>query len=126
MYTYHREVARLALREDHSMWDTLQLKGPRKKAIPQWLAQVQAFYNNIGRVAAQMEHRGVTEAELMQTKEMVEASAAIRIRQAYNKSKKESAVEQKKKLLHELQEWIRIYDYIAKVALKDNAQQLEA
>lgn len=51
---YHREVAKLVLREDHSTWDrdTLQLKVPRKRAIPQWLAQIQAFYNNIGRVAA--------------------------------------------------------------------------
>ena len=97
-FEYHREVARLALRDDRSLWDTLQLIGPRKRNIAPWLQQVQAFYGNIHRVTEAMNFRRVPQEELEQGQAMVEAAAALRIRQAYSKGESQSATDQKKRI----------------------------
>lgn len=125
-YEYHLNVARLALRDDRSLWDTLQLKGARKQNIGLWFKQLHAFYGNIHRVAEAMSFRGVSREELGQVQAMVEAAAALRVQQAYNRSEAQSATEQKKKLKRELDLWMRDFIYIARFVTKDNAQQLES
>ena len=125
-YGYHREIARLALRDDTTLWDTLQLKGARKKAIAPWLRQVQAFYGNIHRVMEGMNFRGVSQEELEQVQAMVEAAAALRIRQASKKGESQSATEQKQKMRKELDAWMKDFLYIARFVAKDDMQQLEA
>ncbi len=126
LYEYHLEVARLALREDSSLWDTLQLKGRRQHTIAPWLEQVQAFYSNIHRVAEPMSFRGVSQQELEQAQAMVEAAAALRIRQASKKGESQSATAQKKKMKKALDLWMKDFLYIARFVAKDDMQQLEA
>ena len=124
-YVYHREIARLALRDDLTLWDMLQLKGARKKTIAAWLQQVQAFYGNIHRVMEAMNFRGVSQEELEQVQAMVEAAATLRIRQASKKGEAQSAAEQKKKIKKELDLWMRDFLYIARFVAKEDMQQLE-
>ncbi len=125
-YAYHLEVARLALREDSSLWDMLQLKGVRKRTVAGWLQQVQAFYGNIHRVMEAMNFRGVSQEELAQVQAMVEAAATLRIRQASKKGESQSATAQKKKMKAALDLWMKDFFYIARFVAKDDMQQLEA
>ena len=125
-FDYHRQVARLALRDDATLWDMLQLNGARKRTVASWLQQAQAFYGNIHRVMEAMNFRGVSQEELEQVRAMVEAAANLRVRQASKKGDSQSAAAQKKKLIKELDVWMRDFLYIARFAAKDDAQQLEA
>ena len=125
-YNYHLDVARLALRDDYSLWDVLQLKGARKKTIAGWLLQAEAFYNNIDRAMPEMNFRGVSQEELEQVRAMVEAAAALRVRQATKKGASQSATAQKTKMKKELAAWMRDFIYIARFVTKDNVQQLES
>ena len=125
-YIYHLAVAKLALRNERSWWDTLQLTGRRKTNVAEWLGQVQSFYQNITRVASQMRKRGVTLEELQQTAEMVAAAADLRVQQASKRSEAQSATQQRRAAMDELTAWMQDFRYITKYALKDNPQQLEA
>lgn len=125
-YDYHLQVARLALRDDATLWDVLQLNGPRKRTIASWLLQVQAFYNNIQQVLEAMNFRGVSKEELEQVQAMVEAAATLRIRQASKKGATQSATARKTQMRKELNVWMRDFLYIARFAAKEDAQQLEA
>ena len=126
MYAYHLQVARLALRDDATLWDVLQLNGARKKSIASWLLQVQAFYDNVPQVMEAMNFRGVSKEELEQGRAMVEAAAALRIRQASKKGATQSATARKTEMRKELNVWMRDFLYIARFAAKEDAQQLEA
>ncbi len=125
-YDYHLQVARLALRDDATLWDVLQLNGARKKTVASWLLQVQAFYDNIHQVMAAMNFRGVSKEELEQVQAMVAAAATLRIRQASKKGATQSATAQKTQMRKELKVWMRDFLYIARFVTKEDAQQLEA
>ncbi len=126
IYHHHLDIAKYVLQNDRRLWDTLQLEGPRKTTIPGWLSQTKAFYSNVHRVAAQMDQRGVSLSELTQTKEMLEAAAELRIKQAYKMGDKQSATEQKQLLKQKLDAWMSDFYYIVKFALKDDKQMLES
>ncbi len=125
-YSYHRATAQLALRHERSWWDTLQLTAPTKKTVAEWLGQVQSFYQNITRVAPQMRKHGVTLEELQQTSEMIAAAIDLRVQQASKRSEAQSATQKRKAAMAELTAWLQDFRYIAKYALKDDPQQLEA
>lgn len=126
IYRNHLDVAKYVLQNDRRLWDTLQLQGARKTSIPGWLSQTKAFYSNIQRVAEQMSQRGVTAEELMQTKEMLEAAAALRIRKAHTMGDKQSATEQKQAMRKKLDAWMSDYFYIIRFALKEDKQMMES
>lgn len=126
LYMYHVSIARLALIDRHDMWDVLRLNGRRKTDIAGWLEQVRAFYGNINQVADIMAKYNVGPEELARAREMVVAVADFRIHQVLGKSEAQQATQQRRRLRQQLQQWMRNYIYIARFALKDDEQQLEA
>lgn len=125
-YLYHLSVAKIALRNDSTLWDVLQLNGRRETTVAGWFSQVQDFYDNIDTVAAAMKKHGVTAAELNQNREKIAAAAQLRVAQAQKKGEAQSATQERKRALAELKQWEQDFRYLAKFALKDNPQQLEA
>lgn len=125
-YLYHLSVAKIALRNDLSLWDVLQLNGRRETTVAGWFNQVRAFYDNIALASAAMKKHGVSAAELTQTRQMLEVAVQLRVDQAQKKSETQSATQERQRLLAELQRWESDLRYLAKFALKDDPQQLEA
>ena len=125
-YSYHRAIAKLALRHEQSWWDTLHLTRRPKASVAEWLEQMQSFYQNITRVAPQMSKQGVTLEELQQAAEMVATATDLRVQQASKRSEAQSASQKRRAAMAELNAWMQDFRYIAKYALKDDPQQLEA
>lgn len=125
-YMRHLSFARLALKEDLKLWDVLHLKGPRKESFAGWIKQVKAFYNNIHRIQPIMEQHGITAAEIEQTKTMMTSLSDFRVQQKSSKSDKQRATGQRQAALKALHQWMHDFLYIARHALKDDKQQLEA
>lgn len=125
-YAYHRAVAKLALRNEPHWWDTLHLGKQRNLTVAEWMRQVQSFYQNITRVAPQMRKQGVPPEELQQAAEMVAAAADLRLQQASQRSVAQSATQKRQAAMAALNTWMQDFRYIAKYALKDDPQQLEA
>ena len=125
-YTYHFNVAKIALRNDLTLWDVLQLNGRRDTTMAGWFNQVQAFYDNIALATAATKKQGVSADELTQVRQKLTVAAQLRITQAQKKGETQSATHQRQRLLSELQQWASDLRYLAKYALKDDPQQLEA
>jgi len=125
-YMRHLSIVRLDLDPQSEYWDVLKIKGPRKQTISGWLGQVTAFYDNIGRVQDILDKHGITEAEVAQAKAMIEAIDAYQVRQSKGKSERQQASVESRKALKAMQKWRSDFFYIARHALQDNKQQLEA
>jgi len=126
LYMQHLSIARVALHQQPEVWDVLKMHGKRKENMAGWLAQVKAFYNNFHRVQATLEKYNITADEVAQAQTMIEAIVSLRVQQSYGKSEKQRATEQCKEAIRDLQQWMRDFLYIARYALKDEKQQLEA
>ena len=126
LYMRHLSIVRIALSQQIELWDVLKLEGARKKNFSGWLGQVNAFYGNISRVQEVIEKHGITQAEIAQVQEMIKAISQFRVEQLNGKSEKEQATKKRKAALKSLQGWMRDFLYIARHALKDDPQQLEA
>ena len=125
-YLYHLSIAKIALRNDLSLWDVLQLNGRRETTVAGWFNQVRAFYDNIALASASMKKHGVSAEELTQSRQMLEVAVQLRVDQAQKKSETQSATQERQRLVAELQRWESDLRYLAKFALKDDPQQLEA
>lgn len=125
-YLYHLSVAKIGLRDDRSLWDVLQLHGRRQTTVAGWFNQVRSFYANIALASAAMKKHGVTAQELTQTRQKIETAAQSRVTQAQKRSETQTATQQRQQLLAQLQQWESDLRYLAKFALKDDPQQLEA
>ena len=126
LYIRHLSLIRLDLDPQSEYWDVLQLKGVRKQTISGWLGQVTTFYDNMGRVQDILNKHNITPEEIAQAQAMLAAIAAFRVRQSQGKSEKQQASQQRQEAVKKLQRWMRDFLYIARHALKDDKQQLEA
>ncbi len=126
IYIKHLKLARIALEDHSNFWDLLKLEGERHQALPNWLDQVGSFYFNYERVADILASYNITQEEVEQVKAMLEAIQDYRVAQSMSKSHAQEATRQRNKVSRELDEWMQEFMYVAKLALKDNPQYLEA
>jgi hypothetical protein len=126
IYVRHLSFTRLALPEKNKLWDVLKLHGSRKERFAGWIKQVKAFYNNIHRVQPVLEQHGITAEEIAQAKTMVAAIGSFRVQQKGGKRDKQKATKQRQAALKALQVWMHDFLYIARHALKDDKEQMEA
>ena len=125
-YMRHIAIVRLDLDPKSELWDVLKLIGPREQSIAGWLVQVSAFYNNLNRVQEILDAHRITAEEIAQIQAMIQAIDAHQLGQSKGKSEKQRATKQREKALKEVQEWMADFLYIARHALKDDKQLMEA
>lgn len=125
-YIKHVKIARMAIPHNRELWRILDLSGTRKRNIAGWLYQAEAFYMNIGQVEGALAHFGVTSEELAQAKAMMEAVAAARVKRFGSASDAQLAKKERDDALTALNDWYRKFIVIARVALDQNPQMLEA
>ncbi len=126
LYGEHRTLARLACKNQPMLWDTLNLSGSRKLPWANWLAQVQQFYTNALPHADTLAKYTMSRAALIEAQRLVEHVASLDILRQQTKSQLQVLSAQKQAALKELEQWLRRFYRVAKVALKDEPQYLEA
>ncbi|MEK6481531.1 hypothetical protein WJR50_28565 [Catalinimonas sp. 4WD22] len=125
-YVKHLRVARVALESHKDLWDLLKIEGPRKVSLPEWLGQVKAFYYHYDRAADILKQFNITRSEVDQTIAMIEAIEDYRVQQALNRSHAQEATQRRDQFSRELDKWMSEFMYVARLALKDHPQYLEA
>ncbi|WPP51563.1 hypothetical protein [Catalinimonas niigatensis] len=125
-YVRHLKVARVALEGRSDLWDLLKIEGPRKLSLPEWLGQVKAFYYHYDRAADILKKYNISRAEVEQTIAMIEAIEDFRVQQSLSRSHAQEATEKRDQYSHALDQWMSEFMYVAKLALKDSPQSLEA
>ncbi len=125
-YVKHRKVARVALEGRRDLWDLLKIEGARKLSLPEWLGQVKAFYYHYDRAADILKKYNITRSEVDQTIAMIEAIEDYRVQQSLSRSRAQEATQKRDEFTRELDQWMSEFMYVAKLALKDSPQSMEA
>jgi hypothetical protein len=128
-YMTHLKIARIALRGDAGANATLQLGGRRKTTQDGWLAQAKSFYQQLlGNDAwvAAMAKFGQQRERLETALAAIEAAEAAWIHQQKEEGEAQDATPRRNAALDDAEEWVSDYLEIAKIALAENPQQLEA
>lgn len=128
VYMRHLRVARIAFKEDDDAQQQLALAGRRERALAGWIVQVRQFYTNaLGdeEVRAALGQFGITSDALEAGLALVDGVAAAKARQQRRKGDALDATEARNEALRALDEWMRDFTAIARVALEEEPQLLE-
>ena len=128
-YIPHVLIARIAFKKNIRAYQSLELSGKRKKSIAASIAQARTFYTNANGEAsykAALLPFGINDAKLTRGLALVNAAIA-----ALNTAKEEAAqaqeaTELRDQALDTLEEWTSDFITIARIALADHPQKLEA
>ncbi len=125
LFVEHVGAARFAFRHDPEVLNALNI---RKISNNQWtwIAQAEAFYQQITAHIEKMLPFGFTAEELEQSKASVEALQALRDDRMLKKGDAENCTVNKNEAAKQLRSWVREFHAAARLALKDQPQKLEA
>ncbi|MEM8966548.1 MAG: hypothetical protein AAGE93_09025 [Bacteroidota bacterium] len=124
-YAEHRAVAKAIFRKDPATLERLRLSQALPKRINDILDQAEDFYQELGE-GKEMAKLGVKADELNQAKAMVSTLVQLRERRLQCKGAAESSTQKRNQALADLRTWQQEFSRVAKMALKDDPQLLEA
>ncbi|MGB3585985.1 MAG: hypothetical protein WBA23_05575, partial [Tunicatimonas sp.] len=126
MYQEHLALARVALKEDITAGNVLRLWGARQRNVAGWLSQVSEFYTHASRYSDILSQYAISSAEIAQGQAMIRTIQEARVLQARHRSDAQIATQHRRQSINQLRTWIREFNAITRVALKDEPQYLEA
>jgi len=128
-YTMHRKLAQLALKKSPEQQNSLGLNETKKESLSGWLGQGLIFYRNIlgDPVAiAALGRFNIDEAALLEGQALIQGVADQNATQEKEKYEAQQATKDRDAALDALDEFMVDYREVAKIALADKPQQLEA
>ncbi|MEK6478443.1 hypothetical protein WJR50_12945 [Catalinimonas sp. 4WD22] len=96
------------------------------RSVKVWVQQANFFYTKAEEYADILSAQGLSAEVLAQTKAMVQAVADARNQRMMRKGEAEEATRMRNESIKALKIWMRDFRYIARIALKDSPQLLEA
>ena len=124
LFQVHLETARLAYKREAGYTDTLSLTQGRSKAIADLLAQARTFYAHIP--VALMARYHVPQKELTEAGRLATRVMELLALQRKTQAQVQTLTQTRKAAMAELKTWMRTFLTIAKLALREHPQQLEA
>lgn len=125
LFRKHVDTVRLAFREDEVTLAKFRVSSISRKKDA-WQLQASYFYTKAILHADVLAGYQLSQEELAQNQASVEALIAIRNRRLQKKGEAEEATQQRNKVMKELNAWMKEFRTIARLALKDSPQLLEA
>ena len=129
LYMQHVKLARMALKNDPGLSESLQLQGERKKTIGEWINQAGIFYENAlasAEIKAALSSFGIDETALERGKALVNEVVKAQAIQLKEMGEAQSATLAKDKAMKALDEWVSGLRAVARIAITDDPQLLEA
>jgi hypothetical protein len=128
LYIITLKVTRVAFRKLPGRLQEVHATGRRRRSLSGWLDDARIMYANLETPAmlAEMEKFGYTAARLQQEREQVEAIAALHGKQLQESGVAQQLTVDRDKLIDELCSWYSDFRAIARAALYENPQALEA
>ncbi|UXP32943.1 hypothetical protein N6H18_03105 [Reichenbachiella agarivorans] len=127
-YIKHVKIARIALKNERGIWQSLQINGRRKKSQSGWVSQATVFYLNAlsnPDVLTAMNQFGVSQEVLASTQLLVQDVANKLSIQLKETGEAQDATIKRDEALDLLMDWMSDFKAIARIALEDDAQLLE-
>ena len=124
-FSHHVATVRLAFRNDPSTLAKFQVNRVATKQN-EWQAQARYFYTKAAGYAEVLAGYQLPQSELAQNQASVEALMALRNRRLQLKGEAEEATRTRDLGMQALRRWMREFYSIARLALQDSPQLLEA
>ncbi len=125
-YMEHVKVAREAFRKEPALKRQLQIDRAIPKRLSLWLPMAQSFYTKLAEVHSQMTRYAITVEEISQARMMVASIQGQREGKLAKKGEAENTTHQRDLAQKEMRAWMKDFYSVARVALKDSPQLLEA
>jgi hypothetical protein len=129
VYMLHRKKGKVVFRKDASVLNSLGLTGSLPRVYVKWLEAVKKFYSTaIGEseIETELARLKVTPIELQDTVALIAALESARAEYLKEKGESQDATKLKDAAFIELDDWMREFYAVAKIALEDNPQLLES
>jgi hypothetical protein len=122
------KLSRIALQEDYAAYLKLGLAGGRKTNLSGWLVQARQFYDNALKdtaTMAKLKKFGGTQAKIEAGKALIETVERKKQEKEIESGEAQQATVERDMAVEELQQWMRNFKAIARIALEDKPQLLE-
>lgn len=129
VYGLHRKKGKVVFRKDETTLKNLGLKGSLPQAYIKWLETIKKFYSTaIGNteIETKLARLKVTPTELQDTVALIAELETNRSEYLKEKGESQDATKLKDAAFGELDDWMREFYAVAKIALEDNPQLLES
>jgi hypothetical protein len=128
-YSAHRTLARLAFHSEPDRRVALLLHTPKKRILDPWLGQAGVFYQNLlgdSEMLAAMARYNITADLLAEAQTAVTQVALLNAAQKKEKANAQQGTRQRDAALDALNAWYVEFRTVARLALADDPQLLEA
>jgi hypothetical protein len=128
-YSLHRKKAKVLFRKNLETLERLDLDGSLPRAYIPWLETVQKFYSEVradNELQTKLQRLRVTPEELTQASTLINELKAARAKYLMEKGESQDATTEKDARFNELDDWMREFYAVARIAMEDNIQLMEA
>ncbi|WP_109830826.1 hypothetical protein [Reichenbachiella versicolor] len=128
LYMTHLKIARVALKGQRGVMESLQMIGRREKSLSGWLREAKAFYKNalaIPEVVPAMSRFSITAEKLQDGLDKISDVESKYNAQLKEKGEAQTATQLRDEAFDDLQEWMGDFLEISKIALEEQEQYLE-
>ncbi len=128
-YTIHRTLARLVFKGDTEPYKALLLHEKRQRNLSDWLRQAETFYTNAladAGTLATLARYNLTLTDLQAAQATVQGVADLYGERERIRSEAQKATRERDAALEALRAWLSELRVVARIALADDAQMLEA
>jgi hypothetical protein len=128
-YSAHRKKAKIVFRDQPETLKLLQLNGSIPEIYIRWIECVRTFYTVLSSNAdllAQLQRLKVDASQITGVLQNISALEKTRAEYLREKGESEDATQKKDKALADMDRWMSEFYAVARIALEDNPQLLEA
>ena len=128
-YSLHRKKAKVIFRKDLEIMKRLSLDGSVPAAYVKWLETVKKFYSEVTSdrdLEEKLRRLKITAEDLNAARTLITELESARSEYLKEKGESQDATKQKDAVFTNLDDWMSEFYAVAKIALEDNIQLLEA
>ena len=128
-YGDHRRLAKLAFKNDAQRQTDLHLNERKPRAFSPWYQQARHFYTALladSDAQTALARFNVTADDLNAAQAQVEGTAALNNAQEQEKGEAQAATQERDAAIEALDEWLADFRVVARIALADDPQLMEA
>ena len=126
LYSQHVTLSRVALKDQPVRLEQMDLNGPRAKGMAEWMKQAANYYRHATTMKGTLAKFNITGKELGEMQKLLSQMTELQTIQFQLKGRMQVISEQRKLAYAGLQKSISRFFRIAKIALDEEPQQLEA
>jgi hypothetical protein len=128
-YSLHRKKAKVVFRKDPITMQKLSIDGSIPRAYVRWLETVKKFYSEVlsdNEVQTKLSRLKLTAEDLNAANTLISELEAARSEYLKEKGESQDSTKQKDAAFATLDDWMSEFYAVARIALEDNLQLLEA